>query len=362
MTRKIVHLDMDAFYASVEQRDDPSLRGRPVVVGGTPDGRGVVAAASYEARAYGVRSAMPAREARRRCPDAVFLRPDMARYVAVSRQIRAILHEATALVEPLSIDEAFLDVTDDALGLGSATEVAAWLRARIHATLGLTASCGVGPNKLVAKIASDQDKPDGLTVVPPERVLAFLHPLPVTRLWGVGPATAQRLQARGLRTIGDVAQVPAGQLEAWFGRHGASLAAQARGEDDRPVRPHRARKSRGAERTFSEDRRTLDAVRETLVQLAEEVAGALDGAGQVAGTVTVKVRYADFTTVTRSGSLSPPTADVARVVERAEELLLRTEVGRRPVRLVGCSLSGLADRGTVGEQLALPWGGLSPPR
>lgn len=352
--RKIIHLDMDAFFASVEQRDDPSLRGRPVVVGGSPTGRGVVAAASYEARRFGIRSAMSAAEAHRRCPDAVFVRPDMARYREASARVRALLDEASERVEPLSIDEWFLDVTVNLLGLPHAVDVARHLRARVREEVGLTASCGVGPSKLVAKIASDVRKPDGLTVVPPERVLDFLHPRSVSVLWGVGPATARRLEAMGARTVGELAALPAEAL-AGLGKHGAWLHRLAQGEDPREVRVHRERKSRGSERTFEEDLRTLDDV---LASLRDQIVRVCEGtarAGQVAHLVTLKVRYEDFSTVTRSASLAVPTTSVDEVSAVVVGLLERTEAGRRPVRLVGVSLGGLEEGGP--EQLALPFAG-----
>lgn len=353
--RRILHLDMDAFYASVEQRDDPALRGRPVVVGGRPDSRGVVAAASYEARRYGVHSAMPASRAARLCPDAVFVRPDFARYKAVSAELRQILHEATDRIEPLSLDEAFLDVTENQLGFATATEVARHLRARVREQLRLTCSVGVAPVKFVAKIASDYRKPDGLTVVPPERVLEFVHPLPVKRLWGVGPATERRLGDLGVRTIGDLAVVPRSTAEAALGSHGLALWHMAHGVDPRPVRPHRVRKSRSAEHTLQEDLVDLAAIRALLRDQAAEVCEGLRRAGEVGRTVVVKVRYDDFTTVTRSSSLEHPTDDLDVVMGVVLRLLERTEAGARPVRLVGVGLAGLSDP-QDDPQLHLPLG------
>lgn len=349
--RRIVHVDMDAFFASVEQRDDPSLRGRPVVVGGPPDGRGVVAAASYEARRFGIRSAMPSREAHRRCPDAVFVRPDMARYRQASADVFAVFAEVTDLVEPLSVDEAFLDVTRNHLGLVHGVEVARWLRAEIRARTGLTASAGVAPVKFVAKIASDQHKPDGLTVVPPERVVAFLRPLDIGRLWGVGPKTAARLHALGLRTIGDVADADPASLSRALGDLGRHLHRLALGDDPRPVRPSRVRRSRGAETTFAQDVRDLGALRAALAPLAERVARGLVASGQAARTVTLKVRYADFRTVTRARTLDVPTDRVGDLLAACDALLARTEAGQVPVRLVGVSASGLDD--DAARQLAL---------
>lgn len=354
--RKIIHLDMDAFFASVEQRDDPALQGRPVIVGGDPERRGVVAAASYEARAFGVRSAMPSSRAARLCPEAVFLKPDFARYRAVSQQLRVILHTATELVEPLSLDEAYLDVTQNALGLPTATKVAQHLRARIHEELRLTASAGVAPSKLVAKIASDQRKPDGLTVVLPGQVEAFLRPLPISRLWGVGPATAARLEALGIRRIGDLAAMEEGAVRARIGSHGVALQALARGQDDRPVRPDRVRKSRGAERTFPEDQYDVERLRQVLALQARDVCDGLQRSQDRGRTVVLKLRYADFSTITRSRSLPSPTDDAEEVLAVAYALLDGTEVGARGVRLIGVTISNL-DRPAPGArgQLQLPF-------
>ncbi|MCB9794537.1 MAG: DNA polymerase IV [Alphaproteobacteria bacterium] len=334
---KILHVDMDAFYASVEQRDDPALRGRPVVVGGDPKGRGVVAAASYEARRFGVRSAMPAARALRLCPELVFVRPDFERYRAVSAQVFDILREASEHIEPLSIDEAFLDVSHHV----SATWVAQGLRRRIREELGLTASAGAAPSKMVAKIASDFRKPDGLTVVAPQQVRAFLSPLPVNKLWGVGPVTAARLNKRGFETLGQLAALEDPEALARLGPHGPSLARLARGEDRRPVQAHRERKSRSAERTFEEDLRSLERLERVLEDQAERVCRGLVKAGEQGRTVTLKLRYADFTTLTRSITLAQPTADAVLVARLARSLLLKTDAGLRPVRLLGVGVTGL---------------------
>jgi len=355
-TRRVIHVDMDAFYASVEQRDDPSLRGRPVIVGGDPRGRGVVAACSYEARVFGVHSAMPAARALRLCPQAVVVRPDFARYVAASRHLRAIFHDYTPLVEPLSLDEAFLDVTDERGGLPTATAVAKAIRARVREELRLTASAGVAPVKFVAKIASDFRKPDGLTIVRPEDVRAFLEPLPVGKLWGVGPRTEERLHELGVRTVGALAQYPRALLVAALGEsHGGHLHLLARGIDDRPVEPDRIAKQHGAERTFAEDvteRREMEAL---LREMAVEVAGSLAKEGRPGRTVTIKVRYPDFTTVSRSLTLPDPTDDRAILARTAVALLDRTEAGRRPVRLLGVSVGNLVEEGEP-IQLPLPLG------
>ncbi|TNE87568.1 MAG: DNA polymerase IV [Deltaproteobacteria bacterium] len=356
MTRKIIHVDMDAFYASVEQRDDPALRGRPVVVGGTPDGRGVVAAASYEARAFGVRSAMSASKARKLCPDAVFLRGDFGKYRRVSRQVFAIFHDTTELVEGLSLDEAYLDVTENKLGMDRASEIAKLVRARIKDELSLTASAGVAPLKFVAKIASDYRKPDGLTVVPPDRVLEFIHPLPIEKLWGVGPATAERLHRAGIRLVHDLAVLDAGQVRARLGDRGLHLWRMSRGEDPRRVRRREGRKSRGAERTFSEDIDDVELLGKRLRELAEGICDDMSARGERARTVVLKLRYADFTTITRSRTLPRPTNDGREVAQVAQALLADTDAGLRAVRLIGVSMSGFGGDETAHPlQLRLPF-------
>lgn len=347
-TRKIIHVDMDAFYASVEQRDRPELRGRPVVVGGPPTSRSVVAAASYEARRYGVRSAMSSAEAKRRCPDLVFVRPDFARYAAVSGQLREIFHSVTDLVEPLALDEAYLDVTTNKLEEPLAGKIARDLKQRIKQELHLTASAGVGPSKLIAKLASDHQKPDGLVIIPPEQVDAFLLPLPVGKLWGVGPATEKRLHELGVHTVAELRRVPEEVLEERLGSFGPFLRQLALGDDRRPVEPHRIAKSHGAERTFEHDLSALADMDQVLARLAERVAAEVAEEGRPGRTVTVKVRYADFTTLTRSRSLPTPTADAERITKVAQGLLRATEAPRRPVRLLGVAVSGL-----LGEDEAL---------
>jgi DNA polymerase-4 len=350
--RKFLHVDMDAFYASVEQLDDPALRGRPVIVGGRPGGRGVVAAASYEARRFGVRSAMPTGRALRLCPEAVVMPPRFERYRELSGRLRAILDEHADEVEPLSLDEAYLDVTEDKACLGSATAAAERIRARVREELSLTCSAGVAPLKFVAKIASGHRKPDGLTVVAPGRVLAFIHPLPIERLWGVGPATAAAITARlEVRTIGELAALDPSRVVAALGPRGRALWGMAHGEDPRRVAPSRPRRSHGAERTFPEDVEDSGLLAERVRGLAERVCADLSAAPR---TVTVKVRYADFTTVTRSATLEEPTADARVVADVAVSLLERTEVGQRPVRLAGVSLSGFPGAADPSAQLALP--------
>jgi len=336
---------MDAFYASVEELYQPELRGRPVVVGGSPDGRGVVAAASYAARRFGIRSAMPAARARRLCPDAIFLRPDFAKYHRESARIRALFREVTDRIEPLALDEAFLDVTDNAWNEPSAGRIAARLKDEIRARTGLVASAGAGPSKLVAKLASDHDKPDGLVVVPPEQVDAFLRPMPVRNLWGVGPKTAERLRALGIETVADVRARSAERLVERFGRYGEQLWELAHGRDDRPVVGHRPPKSRGQEVTLARDERDREVLRGWIERHAARIADDLARRGLRGRTVTLKLRYAPFVTITRSRTLTEATDDATRIVEVAAGLLDATEAGRRPVRLIGVAVSHLEQGG-----------------
>jgi DNA polymerase-4 len=342
--RSIIHVDMDAFYASVEQRDRPDLRGRPVIVGADPRGRGVVSTASYEARTFGVHSAMPIGRAARLCPDGAFLPVDMAKYARVSRQIMAILAEFTPLLEPVSIDEAFLDVTAMGALLGDGESIARLIKTRIRTDVQLTASVGVASNKFVAKVASDLRKPDGLVVVPPGEEAGFLAPLPVSRLWGVGRVTASALESMGIRTIAQLAATPVAHLEARFGSAGALLLELAHGRDDRPVAPCSAPKSMGAEETFEEDHRDLERLRATLRAQAERVARELRAEGYAGRTVTLKVRFADFSMITRSHS-DDPTQDGLRIFRHAVGLLERVPL-RQPVRLIGLSVSELGSAGT----------------
>lgn len=353
MHRRILHVDMDAFFASVEQRDKPELRGKPIVVGGTPGGRGVVAAASYEARKFGIHSAMPASRALRLCPDLIFVRPDFGRYKAASEQIFEIFHSWTPHVEGLSLDEAFLDVTENLRGVPTGTEVARQLRAEIFETTGLTASAGVAPVKFVAKIASDYRKPDGLTVVRPDQVLDFIHPLPVEKLWGVGPATAKRLHAVGLRTIGDVYARKEHELVEALGSQGRWLATLSRGEDPRPVRSRRGRKSISAERTFAQDILERSALEDVLGDQAQRVAESLKSKGWVARTVVLKLRYDDFSTLTRSKTLDRPVGAVEAIQSTGLALLSKTDAGLRPVRLIGLGVSGLSKPQGPSRQLEL---------
>ena len=339
--RRILHCDMDCFYAAVHMRDDPSLVGKPVVVGGDPSGRGVVAAANYEARKFGIHSAMPAAEARRRCADTIFLRPDFSRYREESQAIFDIYREYTPLVQTLSLDEAYLDVSEHLGAFGSATAIAEDIRRRVRKERRLTVSVGVGPNQLVAKIASDQDKPDGLTVVRPSQAAAFLAPLPVRRLHGVGPATEKILLSMGLKTIADLREASVDLLSTRFGHWGRAMQQRACGIDDRPVHNDHVRKSLSTERTFEENIGEAAAIDELLSSMAEEVARGLTKRELAASTITIKVRYPDFTTPTRSHTLPTPTADAATITAVAHELVRRTEAAKRSVRLLGVGASNL---------------------
>jgi len=340
--RRIIHIDMDAFYASVEQRDRPELRGRPVAVGGSPASRGVVAAASYEAREFGVRSAMPMARAVRLCPALAIVRPDFAKYKAASEKVMQILHSATPLVEPLSLDEAYLDVTENLWREPLAMNVARRIKEEIRQALALTASAGVAPNKFLAKIASGWEKPDGLTVIAPERVESFLHKLPVEALWGVGPVTAKKLRAIGVTQLVDIRAIDFALLERTVGSLAEWLLGLSRGIDERPVEPERERKSISSETTFARDLSGLADIERELDALAAEVADALERKGLVARTVTIKVRYADFTTVTRSHTAQGATRSAKSLSVRARALLERTEAARRPVRLLGVGAHGLS--------------------
>ena len=343
MVRRILHVDMDAFYASVEQRDDPALGGRPVAIGGRPESRAVVAAASYEARRFGVHSAMPMSRAVRLCPQLVIVSPDFAKYRAVSADVFRIFQEVTPLVEPLSLDEAYLDVTENAWGEPLGRRVAERLKARIRESTSLTASAGVAPNKFLAKVASSWQKPDGLTVIAPARVESFLQRLPVDALWGVGPVTAKKLHDHGIQRLVDVRTMPEARLRALVGNLAPWLRQLAEGVDERPVEPNRPRKSVGSENTFAADLTDPAAIRKAVEEIARDVAGWLERTSKCARTVTLKVRYDDFTTVTRSHTALPSTRCAEAIVERALALLARTDAGVRPVRLLGVSLHNIDD-------------------
>src|SRR3954467_5449778 len=334
---------MDAFYASVEQRDKPELRGRPVAVGGDPDKRGVVAAASYEAREFGVRSAIPMARAVRLCPDLVIVRPDFQRYRAASQAVLEIFRSVTPLVEPLSLDEAYLDVTENAWGEPFGRVVAQRLKAAIRDATGLTASAGVAPNKFLAKIASAWKKPDGLTVISPDRVEHFLQKLPVDALWGVGPVTATRLRERGIERLVDVRTATPEMLREAVGSWSDWLRQLADGIDDRKVEPNREGKSSGTENTYTQDLTDIHEIRREIDEMARDGAAWLERKELLCRTVTIKVRYDDFTTITRSHSRSPATRDAEDIAIRAVSLLDRTEAAARPVRLLGVSLHNLED-------------------
>ena len=335
--RRILHIDMDAFYASVEQRDNPSLRGRPVAVGGDPTVRGVVAAASYEARKFGVRSAIPMSRAVRLCPSLVIVRPDFHKYRSVSQQVFAIFKEVTPLVEGLSLDEAYLDVTENSFNEPLGVTVARRIKERIKEVTHLTASAGVAPNKFLAKIASGWKKPDGLTVVAPERIERFLQGLPVDALWGVGPVTAARLRERGIEKLVDVRARTVEELTEIVGIHAGWLMELAHGRDDRAVEPNRPSKSAGSEETYATDIESLEEVKREIDQIARGVAEWLVKNSIKARTVTIKVRYSDFTTITRSQSSAEYSNDADNIAMRAVKLLEKTEAGHRPIRLLGVS-------------------------
>jgi DNA polymerase-4 len=337
----ILHLDMDAFYAAVEERDNPALKGKPVIVGGSPQGRGVVSTANYEARRFGVHSAMPAAQARRQCPDGIFLRPRMSVYVGISARLREIFARYTPLIEPLSLDEAFLDVTASRRLFGTPVSIAKGLKNTIRDELDLVASVGVAPNKFLAKLASDLSKPDGLLVVDPDGVREFLDPLPVSRLWGVGAAAERKLQAMGIYTVAELRQSAVQGLEQRLGTWGRHIWELAHGRDERRVIPDRDAKSISHETTFSNDITDPHVLRTWLLDLTEQVARRLRRHDLRARTVELKLRYNDFTTVSRSRSLTEP-SDRTRIIWRLVSELFEQQWQRRsdPVRLLGCGVSG----------------------
>lgn len=341
MDRSVLHVDMDAFYASIEQRDNPALKGKPVVVGG--DRRGVVAAASYESREFGIRSAMPMSEARRRCPQLVRLKPRMSHYQAVSREIFTVFREVTPIVEGLSLDEAFLDVTSSVRLFGDPVSIAKDVKARIFDRTQLTASVGVAWNKLVAKIASDMEKPDGLVVITPDNCHAKLDPLPVSVIPGIGPETLAKLHAVGIRTVGQLRSADERTIQPIFGRYTQKTRARAGGIDDRPVVSGRAEKSISAEQTFDRDLVALPDMEKALLRLTERASQRLRKAGLVAGTVQVKIRQADFSTVTRQRAVRPPGNGTDTIYAQARRLLrewLHGNAGAR-IRLLGVGGSRL---------------------
>lgn len=346
--RKIIHIDMDAFYASVEQRDNPDLRGKPVAVGGSRE-RGVVAAASYEARKFGVRSAMPSVTARRKCPELIFARPRFDVYRQVSQQIREIFAEYTPLIEPLSLDEAYLDVTENLKGIDSATQIAEEIRAKIRAVTNLTASAGVSYNKFLAKLASDHRKPDGLFVITPKMGPGFVEDLPVGRFHGIGPATSARMNGLGIETGRDLRAQTLPFLQQHFGKSGTHYYWIARGIDERRVRPDRIRKSVGAENTFSDDLFNSGEAEIELQPIIAKVWRYCEKAGIRGRTVTLKVKYADFQQITRSRTLSQPVASEAEIAEIVETLMQPLFPVTRGIRLLGVTLSSLGEEAEAEE-------------
>ncbi len=346
---------MDAFYASVEQRDQPQLQGKAVIVGGAPDQRGVVAACSYEARKYGIHSAMPSARARRLCPEAVFLRPRFEVYRAVSAQIRDIFQQYSPLVEPLSLDEAYLDVTGQPCCEGSATRMAKQIKQAIREATGLTASAGVSYNKFLAKVASDMDKPDGLYVIRPEQAMEFIAQLPIRKFFGIGRATEAKMKSFGIHNGADLRRQSEEALVRNFGKAGFYYYTIARGIDHRRVNPSRIRKSLGSETTLASDVTALDSLRECLAHLAERVANSLQARELAVRTITLKVKYADFEQITRSHTREQACNDVQTLATTGLRLLDKTEAGRRPIRLLGITGSNLVEpvRLDNGEQLFL---------
>ena len=349
--RKIIHIDMDAFYASVEQRDSPELRGKPIAVGSS-SGRGVVMTASYEARKFGVRSAMPSVTAMRLCPDLIFVASRMDVYREVSQQVREIFYRYTHLVEPLSLDEAYLDVTDDRQAIGSATLTADKILAEIKAVTQLTASAGVSYNKFLAKIASDLNKPNGKAIILPEQAAAFLESLPVRKFHGVGKVTAEKMYSLGIRTGADLKAVSLEFLIQQFGKVGRYYYHVVRGTDERPVRPDRPRKSVSAETTFSENKQTSEELRAAISQVAERLMKRIERAEAKGYTVTLKIKYADFEIVSRSLTQSQPVTELSAITEIAS-LLLKSVKLNRPVRLLGIGISKLEVEESVERDVQL---------
>jgi len=339
--RKIIHIDMDAFYASVEQRDNPSLRAKAVIVGGAPDSRGVVATASYEARKFGVHSAMPSAQAKRLCPHGIFIKPRFDVYREISHQIREIFFEYTDLVEPLSLDEAYLDVTENHKGNPSATLIAQEIRKRIKEETGLTASAGIAPNKFLAKVASDINKPDGMKVIIPNEAESFIETLPIGKFHGIGKVTERRMQSLGIETGADLKKWSEFDLIEHFGKVGSYYYGIARGIDEREVKAHRIRKSIGAENTFSRDHDDTLWMEKQLDEIAFKVAGRLEKSHTKGRTVTLKVRFANFQRITRSLTLIQSVADTGTIASVAKELLTQTEAGQRKIRLLGITVSNL---------------------
>nr|WP_133640795.1 DNA polymerase IV [Sphingobacterium paludis] len=343
LTRKIIHVDMDAFYASVEQRDFPELRGKALAVGGSPDGRGVVATASYEARRFGVRSAMSSRQALLLCPNLLFTKPRFEVYKEVSNRIRAIFKRYTDLIEPLSLDEAYLDVTYDKMGIGSAIEIAKAIKLAIKEELQLTASAGVSTNKFIAKIASDFEKPDGLTFIGPSKIISFLEHLPIEKFFGVGKVTAQKMKGYGIHTGLDLKQFGEHELVRKFGKSGKFFYHMVRGEDNRPVKPNRISKSIGIEDTFETDMRERPEMMNEFKSLCEKLEKRLSGKSKEGRTVTIKIKFSDFTQITRSKTSGYYISSADDIMEQVLDLFAKVDTEDKRVRLLGVTLSNFYD-------------------
>ena len=341
--RKIIHIDMDSFYASVEQRDFPALLGKAIAVGGSPDGRGVVATASYEARKFGVRSAMSSRQALLLCPELIFVSPRFEVYKDVSQHIRAIFARYTDLIEPLSLDEAFLDVTEDKLGIGSAIDIAQQIRNAIKMELNLTASAGVSINKFVAKIASDYNKPDGITFIGPSKIVSFLEALPIEKFFGVGKVTAAKMKAKGIFCGKDLKFFSKDQLHTYFGKSGLFFYDMVRGNDNRPVRPNRIAKSIGVEDTYSADLRSIAEVKEELMVICVKLEKRMSAKSIIGRTLTLKIKYSDFIQVTRGVTNALYYTNLEQLFEAACSLLTKIELDNKRVRLIGLSISNFYD-------------------
>jgi DNA polymerase IV len=342
--RKIIHIDMDAFYASIEQRDNPEYKGKPIAVGGSPEGRGgVVATASYEARKFGVKSAMPSKRAQQLCPQLIFVYPRFEAYKTVSHQLRSIFERYTDLIEPLSLDEAFLDVTQDKQGIGSALDIARLIKDLIHKELNLTASAGVSVNKFVAKIASDLQKPNGLSFIGPSRVAGFIESLPVDKFYGVGKVTAEKMKSMGLFTGADLKKLSEAEMIKRFGKPGAFYYKIVRGIDDRPVVPHREIKSIAAEDTFPYDLTTWEEMTEQLQRITNILYNRLENKSRHGRTITLKIKYHDFKIITRSQSFDHSIKEKKAIFQTATELLAATDLEGKKIRLLGISISNFGD-------------------
>ncbi|MDB5134462.1 MAG: dinB [Mucilaginibacter sp.] len=342
--RKIIHIDMDAFYASVEQRDNPDYQGKPIAVGGLPEGRGgVVATASYEARKFGIRSAMPSKKALQLCPEVIFVRPRFAVYKEVSQKIREIFRRYTDLIEPLSLDEAYLDVTEDKQNIGSAIEIAKQIKQAIKDELQLSASAGISINKFVAKIASDINKPDGLTFIGPSTIESFMEKLAVEKFFGVGKVTANKMKKMGLHTGADLKRLPENEMVKHFGKAGRFYYLIARGIDDREVQPNRETKSIGAEDTFAYDLTEIDEMNAELDKISQTVANRLQHYQLKGRTITLKIKYSDFKQITRNYSATEPVGDLETIKETAKKLLLTTSPENKRIRLLGVTLSNFGE-------------------